>query len=140
MNEKVAVIGLGYVGLPLAVEFGKTRPTIGFDINSKRVEELREGCDRTREVDAAELREAKHLSFSSALADLRQCRFFIVAVPTPVDNANRPDLSILDEASRTVGQAMGNAANNATLAQQQGGTLYLAVAATGCALIYAQKP
>jgi UDP-N-acetyl-D-glucosamine/UDP-N-acetyl-D-galactosamine dehydrogenase len=110
MNETVAVIGLGYVGLPLAVEFGKTRPTIGFDISPDRIEELRAGRDKTKEVDPAELREAKHLRFSCTQADLRQCRFFIVAVPTPVDSANRPDLRLLDEASKTVGGAMGKGA------------------------------
>jgi len=109
-NETVAVIGLGYVGLPLAVEFGKTRPTLGFDIHQERVEELRGGRDSTREVDPAELAQAKHLSFSSTPADLKKCRYFIVAVPTPVDLANRPDLRILYEASKTVGQAMGKGA------------------------------
>jgi UDP-N-acetyl-D-galactosamine dehydrogenase len=110
MDETVGVIGLGYVGLPLAVEFGKTRPTIGFDINPKRIEELRAARDNTKEVDPAELREAKHLDFSYTPADLRQCRFFIVAVPTPVDVANRPDLHLLDEASKTVGEALGKGA------------------------------
>lgn len=106
-NELIAVIGLGYVGLPLAVEFGKKRPTLGFDIRPERVDELRAGHDSTREVDPTELSQARHLSFSCEPADLRRCRFFIVAVPTPVDLANRPDLRILYEASKTVGQAMG---------------------------------
>ena len=106
-NELIAVIGLGYVGLPLAVEFGKKRPTIGFDIRRERVDELRSGRDSTREVDPVELSEAQYLSFSCEPADLKRCRFFIVAVPTPVDLANRPDLRILYEASKTVGQAMG---------------------------------
>ncbi len=110
MSETVGVIGLGYVGLPLAVEFGKRRPTIGFDVNPRRVEELRAGGDHTKEVDRAELRDAKHLTFSCTAADLRRCRFFIVAVPTPVDIANRPDLRLLDEASKTVGEAMGKGA------------------------------
>lgn len=109
-NETVAVIGLGYVGLPLAVEFGKKRPTLGFDVRQERVEELRSGHDATREVDAAELSEAKHLRFSSDPADLKGCRYFIVAVPTPIDLANRPDLRTLDAASKTVGQAMGKGA------------------------------
>src|SRR4029078_6792278 len=106
----VGVIGLGYVGLPLAVEFGKTRPTIGFDINPKRIEELKAPRDNTKEVAPAELREAKHLDFSCTPADLRQCRFFIVAVPTPVDIANRPDLHLLAEASKTVGKALSKGA------------------------------
>jgi UDP-N-acetyl-D-galactosamine dehydrogenase len=110
MNETVAVIGLGYVGLPLAAEFGKTRPTIGFDISPERIEELRAGRDGTKEVDEAELREAKYLSFSCRPADLKQCRFFIVAVPTPVDIGNRPDLRLIDQASRTVGETMGKGA------------------------------
>ncbi|WP_368911675.1 nucleotide sugar dehydrogenase [Taklimakanibacter deserti] len=109
-NETVAVIGLGYVGLPLAVEFGKNRPTLGFDIREERVAELRGGRDSTREVDPAELAQAKQLSFSSTPGDLKKCRYFIVAVPTPVDLANRPDLRILHEASKTVGQAIGKGA------------------------------
>ncbi|MGE0004938.1 MAG: nucleotide sugar dehydrogenase [Parvibaculaceae bacterium] len=109
-SAPVAVIGLGYVGLPLAVEFGKTRPTVGFDIRQARVEELRAGHDATREVDAGDLSAATHLSFSSEPADLEGCKFFIVAVPTPVDSANRPDLRTLHEASRIVGQAMGKGA------------------------------
>ena len=109
-NETVAVIGLGYVGLPLAVEFGKKRPTLGFDIRPERVEELRSGRDATREVDPLELAQAKNLSFSSTPADLKKCRYFIVAVPTPVDLANRPDLRILYEASKTVGLALSKGA------------------------------
>jgi UDP-N-acetyl-D-glucosamine/UDP-N-acetyl-D-galactosamine dehydrogenase len=109
-NETVAVIGLGYVGLPLAVEFGKKYRTVGFDIHKERVEELRAGHDGTREVDPAELAQARHLRFSSDPADLRKCRYFVVAVPTPVDLANRPDLRTLYEASKTVGQAMGKGA------------------------------
>ncbi len=106
-DEPIAVVGLGYVGLPLAVEFGKKRPTLGFDIRQERIDELRAGRDGTREVEPAELREAKFLKFSNQPDDLKQCGFFIVAVPTPVDLANRPDLRILSEASKTVGQAMG---------------------------------
>src|SRR5262245_15399824 len=110
MNEAVAVIGLGYVGLPLAVEFGKTRPTIGFDSRPERIAELMAGRDDTKEVDQTEFSEARHLSFSCTPADLKRCRFFIVAVPTPVDIANRPDLRLLYEASKTVAEAMGKGA------------------------------
>jgi UDP-N-acetyl-D-galactosamine dehydrogenase len=106
-DEPIAIIGLGYVGLPLAVEFGKKRPTLGFDIRQERIEELRAGRDSTREVESGELREAKFLEFSCAADELKHCRVFIIAVPTPVDLANRPDLKILYEASKTVGQVMG---------------------------------
>ena len=105
-NAKVAIIGLGYVGLPLAVEFGKLRPVLGFDINKTRIEELRSGTDHTLETDAHELAEASQLSFSHDRADLKSCQVYIVTVPTPVDQANRPDLTPLVKASETVGQAL----------------------------------
>ena len=105
-NARVAIIGLGYVGLPLAVEFGKLRPVLGFDINKTRIEELRGGTDHTLETDAHELAEASQLSFSHDRADLKACQVFIVTVPTPVDQANRPDLTPLVKASETVGQAL----------------------------------
>lgn len=105
-DEPIAIIGLGYVGLPLAVEFGKKRSTLGFDIRRERVEELRAGHDGTREVESAELCEAGFLKFSCDTDELKHCRVFIVAVPTPVDLANRPDLKTLYEASKTVGQVM----------------------------------
>ena len=106
-DATIAVIGLGYVGLPLAVEFGKNRRVIGFDVRPERVEELRAGRDRTLEVDTGELAEARQLSFTDRIDDIRACRIFIVAVPTPIDKANRPDLGLLLRASETVGQAMG---------------------------------
>lgn len=102
----VALIGLGYVGLPLAVEFGKERKVLGFDINVARVEELRKGIDRTLEVDSEELASARHLTFTSNPDDLKSCKFFIVTVPTPIDDANRPDLSPLVKASTTVGRVI----------------------------------
>ncbi|OYW55118.1 MAG: Vi polysaccharide biosynthesis protein VipA/TviB [Hyphomicrobium sp. 32-62-53] len=105
-NEKIAVIGLGYVGLPLAVEFGKVRPVMGFDISRERVSALRAGVDTTREVEPDELRSARHLTFTSDIEDVRECGVFIVAVPTPIDAANRPDLSLLEKASATVGQVI----------------------------------
>ena len=108
MSDKdlLAVIGLGYVGLPLAVEFGKHRPVIGFDIKAERVAELRAGRDATREVTPEELAEARHLRVSSDLAELRAARIFIVTVPTPIDTHKRPDLTPLLRASETVGAAL----------------------------------
>ncbi|MEW4939574.1 nucleotide sugar dehydrogenase, partial [Acinetobacter baumannii] len=97
---------LGYVGLPLAVEFGKKGPVIGFDINQNRIDELKSGKDHTLEVSPEELQKAEQLSFSANLDDLKTCNFFIVTVPTPVDHVNRPDLTPLKKASETVGQAL----------------------------------
>ena len=105
-NSKIAVIGLGYVGLPLAVEFGKQRAVIGFDINAARIGELRSGHDSTLEVNESQLAEATHLQFSNQLDDLKSCGVFIVTVPTPVDQANRPDMTPLVKASQTVGQSL----------------------------------
>ena len=102
-NLKIGVIGLGYVGLPLAVEFGKKRKTIGFDINRQRVKELSDGQDHTLEVSPEELKLASHLTYTSELSELEQCNFFIVTVPTPIDNVNHPDLSPLQKASQTIG-------------------------------------
>lgn len=105
-NKRLAVIGLGYVGLPLAVEFGQHRPVIGFDINPARIKELQSGHDSTLEVTAQQLRSARQLSFSAHLEDLRDCEVFIVTVPTPVDQANRPDMTPLIKASETVGKVL----------------------------------
>jgi len=105
-QAKIAVIGLGYVGLPLAVEFGKQRPVVGFDINPARIAELQSGADATLEVSPSELTEARHLRYSSNPDDLRDCEVFIVTVPTPVDKANRPDVTPLVKASETVGRVM----------------------------------
>jgi UDP-N-acetyl-D-galactosamine dehydrogenase len=105
-RDTVAIIGLGYVGLPLAVEFGKIRPVIGFDIDAGRVEELRRGEERTREVEPAELAQAAQLTYSCDPADLERCSIFIVTVPTPIDAFKRPDLRPLISASRTVGRAL----------------------------------
>src|SRR6185369_12301763 len=106
-TSKIGIIGLGYVGLPLAVEFGKHRPVLGFDINSARIGELQGQKDSTLEVSARELKASSHLSFSSNAEDLKTCQIFIVTVPTPVDRANRPDMTALMKASETVGRAMG---------------------------------
>lgn len=102
----IAIIGLGYVGLPLAAEFGKQRPVIGFDINAERIAELKSGHDRTRELTEKELAAASHLTFSNDLDVLRQATTFIVTVPTPVDSSNRPDLTPLVKASETVGKVL----------------------------------
>ena len=96
----IAVIGLGYVGLPLAVEFGNVRPVLGFDINERRVAELQAGRDSTLEVSPEQLRAATHLRFSSDPSELADCRIFIVTVPTPVDVTNTPDLTPLKRASQ----------------------------------------
>jgi UDP-N-acetyl-D-galactosamine dehydrogenase len=104
--DKIAVVGLGYVGLPLAVEFAKTRPVVGFDVKADRIAALRAGQDTTLEVSAAELAEAQHLQLSSAVADLQDCRIMIVTVPTPIDRHKRPDLTALIKASETVGRAL----------------------------------
>jgi len=105
-NVKLAVIGLGYVGLPLAVEFGKIRSVLGFDINPKRIAELKAGHDNTLETEPEELQAAKLLSFSSSSADLMACNCFIVSVPTPIDQHKRPDLGPLIKASETVGKLL----------------------------------
>jgi len=104
--DKIAVIGLGYVGLPLAVEFAKTRPVVGFDIKADRIAALQAGQDTTLEVSSEELAEAQYLSLSSAVADLQDCRIMIVTVPTPIDRHKRPDLTALIKASETVGRAL----------------------------------
>jgi len=103
---RVAIIGLGYVGLPLAVEFGKKRPTLGFDIDTFRVGELQRGHDATEEVSGENLTGAAHLSLSSDMADLAACNVYIIAVPTPIDQHRQPNLGPLISASRTVGQVL----------------------------------
>jgi UDP-N-acetyl-D-glucosamine/UDP-N-acetyl-D-galactosamine dehydrogenase len=103
---KLAIVGLGYVGLPLAVEFGRCRPVIGFDINAKRVAELKDGVDITLEVTAEELARAAHLRFTTTLDDLASSNCYIVTVPTPIDAHKRPDLTPLIKASETVGKVL----------------------------------
>jgi UDP-N-acetyl-D-glucosamine/UDP-N-acetyl-D-galactosamine dehydrogenase len=105
-NKTIAIIGLGYVGLPLAVEFGKHRATIGFDINQARINELQSGQDHTLECSPEELQSANHLRYSANAADLQAAQIFIVTVPTPVDQANRPDMTPLVKASETVGKVL----------------------------------
>jgi UDP-N-acetyl-D-galactosamine dehydrogenase len=102
-HTKIAIVGLGYVGLPLAVEFGKRYETVGFDINGSRVGELLAGVDNTLEVDAEELATATRLHFSATLDEIRGCNVYIVTVPTPIDAAKRPDLTPLVKASESLG-------------------------------------
>ena len=105
-SPSIAVIGLGYVGLPLAVEFGKKHPTVGYDIRPGRVAELREGRDSTLEVSADELAHSPHLRFTGELSDIAACTVFIVTVPTPIDAAKRPDLTPLISASQAIGSVL----------------------------------
>jgi UDP-N-acetyl-D-galactosamine dehydrogenase len=104
--KKIAIIGLGYVGLPLAVEFGKYRSVIGFDVNQQRITDLQSGQDQTLECSTLQLQEAIHLGYTDQLNDLRSCQIFIVTVPTPVDQANRPDMTPLIMASESVGNVL----------------------------------
>ncbi len=105
-NARLAIIGLGYVGLPLAVEFGKSLPTVGFDVNRHRVEELAEGRDSTLEVEPELLASSKQLSFTSRVEDIAGCNVYIVTVPTPIDSAKRPDLGPLIMASEAIGSVL----------------------------------
>ncbi len=106
LQIKLAIIGLGYVGLPLAVEFGKQRSVVGFDINQKRIDQLKAGHDFTLETEPEELQAASHLQFSTDIEDLRGCNVYIVTVPTPIDDHKRPDLTPLIKASETVGKVL----------------------------------
>ncbi|NOL50453.1 Vi polysaccharide biosynthesis UDP-N-acetylglucosamine C-6 dehydrogenase TviB [Pelistega europaea] len=103
---KLAIVGLGYVGLPLAVEFGKKRDVLGFDINKKRIAELQSGTDHTLEVSSEELKEAAHLHFSAESTELAKANTFIVTVPTPIDEYKQPDLTPLEKASETIGKVL----------------------------------
>lgn len=105
-EPRIAVIGLGYVGLPLAAAFGKSLPVVGFDTNAHRIDELRAGHDKTLEADPATLSAARFLAYSHDANDLRGCNVFVVTVPTPVDQANRPDLEHLIRASETIASVM----------------------------------
>lgn len=105
-DTRIAVIGLGYVGLPLAVEFGKQFDTLGFDINCARVQELKQGRDHTLEVEPDELAQSKRLHYSDQSEDLADCNVFIVTVPTPIDSAKRPDLTPLLKASEMLGKVL----------------------------------
>ena len=102
-NNKIGIIGLGYVGLPLAVAFGKKIQTFGFDINQSRIANLAKGYDATRECSQQEITAATYLSFSACLEELAQCNVYIVTVPTPIDEHKQPDLTSLIKASQAVG-------------------------------------
>ena len=105
-NKKIALIGLGYVGLPLAVEFGKKRTVVGFDINQKRIDELKQGVDVTLETAKQELKDSVYLSYTTSLDDIKDCTIFIVTVPTPIDKHKRPDLTPLEKSSESVGKIL----------------------------------
>jgi len=105
-EKKIAVVGLGYVGLPLALEFSKKFPVIGFDLNTERINELKSGIDRTNEVENDDLLEAKDISFTTNPLDLQKSNFYIITVPTPIDNFKNPDLSPLEGASKTIGSLL----------------------------------
>jgi UDP-N-acetyl-D-galactosamine dehydrogenase len=105
-NKKIAIVGLGYVGLPLAVEFGKSRPILGFDINIARIGELEAGLDSTLEIDQEGIKSAVHLQFSADADALSACSIFIITVPTPIDDLNRPDLTSIIKASEIVGKSL----------------------------------
>jgi UDP-N-acetyl-D-galactosamine dehydrogenase len=104
-NLRIGIIGLGYVGLPLAVEFGKHFRVIGFDINNKRISELKRGIDRTREIEPAAF-ENTLLSLSSNIKELKSCNFYIVTVPTPLNKFKSPDLTFLISASKSLGEIL----------------------------------
>ncbi|MDD6055777.1 MAG: nucleotide sugar dehydrogenase [Helicobacter sp.] len=104
--KTLAIIGLGYVGLPLAVEFGKKQSVIGFDIYKQRIEELKNNYDRTLEVESCELKEAKNLRFTTQLQDLKEAQIFIVTVPTPIDNCNKPDLTPIQKATQSIASVL----------------------------------
>jgi len=105
-KKKIALIGLGYVGLPLAVEFGKKREIIGFDINKDRITKLQNGADSTLELSNQNLKDAIHLSYTNNPDDIKECSIFIISVPTPIDKHKRPDLTALEKSSKTVGSIL----------------------------------
>ena len=102
MTKTIAIIGLGYVGLPLAIEFGKKYPTLGFDINPTRIEELRNRFDRTHQINSHDFQEAKFLSFHTDIQELKNAQIYIITVPTPLDEYKNPDISYLLNASKMI--------------------------------------
>ncbi len=105
-NTQIGIIGLGYVGLPLAVEFGKVLPTLGFDVDNRRIEEVKSGHDRTLEVSKEEIEESSQLSLTNNSQDLKSCNIYIVTVPTPIDDHKTPDLTVIKKASKIVGTVL----------------------------------
>ena len=105
-SKRIALIGLGYVGLPLAVEFGKKHQVIGFDISQSRINNLKNGIDTTLETTKQELKEALHLSYTTSPEDIKDCEIFIITVPTPIDRHKRPDLAPLVKSSKLVGSVL----------------------------------
>ena len=134
MADRIAIVGLGYVGLPLAVEFGKKIETIGFDINSSRVEELKRGKDSTLEVKPEELIEAKKLSYTTSPDKIRSCNIYIVTVPTPIDKDKQPDLTPLKKSSETIGELLNP--NDIVIYES---TVYPGATEEVCALILEKK-
>ena len=106
--KKIAIIGLGYVGLPLAVEFGKSRQVVGFDTNTKRIQQLQKYCDITNECSEQELKASRQLSYTDNLSEIEDAQIYIITVPTPIDNVKRPDLNPLLAASKTIGKVLKN--------------------------------
>ncbi len=133
-NLKLAVIGLGYVGLPLAVEFAKSRAVVGFDINKQRIKELEEGFDRTNEFEPSELKQAKGLLYSYSMKDLAECDCYIITVPTPIDDQKKPDLSALILASSIVGEVLTK--GNIVIYES---TVYPGATEEECAPVLSQK-
>jgi UDP-N-acetyl-D-glucosamine/UDP-N-acetyl-D-galactosamine dehydrogenase len=105
-HKNIALIGLGYVGLPLAIEFGKKRKVVGFDVNKARINELKNGVDSTHEVTREGFQDAQYLRFTNSLDDIKDCEIFIITVPTPIDKFKRPDLTPLQKASETIGSIL----------------------------------
>ena len=102
-NKRIAIVGLGYVGLPLAIEFSKKYETIGFDINDDRIMQLNNGHDITNEVESQEIRSLDRISFTSELRDIKNCNIYIITVPTPIDRSNKPDITALKRSTKIIG-------------------------------------
>ena len=105
-KSKIAIIGIGYVGLPLAIEFSKKRKVVAFDLSQKRIKDLINSYDYTFEVSTAELKKTKNIKYSSSINDIKKCKIFIITVPTPIKNSKKPDLSFLENATKLVGSIL----------------------------------